>query len=130
MLVLVNPTLRTMEKVKLKAWVNVKFLTKLGRKGSAIIETQRKLQGTYAPKPCSVDKRIRHFKGGRALVKGDPREGRFSTSVIDETVAAVRQLVEENRQISVEVIAHSIGISVGSAHSIRRDQPGLSKLTA
>lgn len=119
-----------MESEKLELRVNVKFLTKLGWKGTEIIKALHNVYGDNCPTDCRIYEWIRRFKEGRESIEDDPREGRPSTSTNDESVDAVRSLVEQDRRLSVEVIAHEVGISFGSADTILKDRLGLSKLSA
>jgi histone-lysine N-methyltransferase SETMAR len=109
---------------------NVKFLTKLGWEKPAIIEAITKVYGDDAPSTRTVYRWIARFTGGREDIEDDPRTGRPSTSVNEDNVDAVRQIVEADRRVTVEEIAGTLGVSVGSVEEILHDHLHLSKLSA
>ena len=61
------------------------------------------------------------FKRGRSSCEDSQRCGRPSTAVNEETAKKVNKLVMNNRRLLVDCIAESVGISIGSAHSILRE---------
>ncbi len=109
---------------------NIKFLTKLQWKPTEIIETLQNVYGDSSPSRAVVYRWIRRFKDGRDELEDDPREGRPSTSKNAQNVELVRNLVEEDRRITVIEIANELGISAGSTFSILTDDLGFSKLSA
>ncbi|XP_018405256.1 PREDICTED: putative uncharacterized protein FLJ37770 [Cyphomyrmex costatus] len=70
------------------------------------------------------------FKSGREAVEDDARPGRPSTSKTDENVDEIRQLLIENRKLTIREIAETTNISFGSVQSILREDLGLSRVTA
>ncbi|XP_018401191.1 PREDICTED: uncharacterized protein LOC108778481 [Cyphomyrmex costatus] len=70
------------------------------------------------------------FKSGREAVEDDTRPGRPSTSKTDENVDEIRQLLIENRKLTIREIAETTNISFGSVQSILREDLGLSRVTA
>lgn len=119
-----------MENSRFEVRANVKFLAKLGWETTAIIEALQKVYKDDAPKKTTVYEWVKRFKEGREDLKDDDRSGRPSTSITDEKVAAVLAIVEEDRRVSVEMIATCLDISYGSAQAILTDRLGLSKLSA
>ena len=77
-----------------------------------------------------VYKWIERFRGGREAVKDDEGRGRPTTSKNNEKIDFVRNLVKEDGRLTVYQIAETVGISVGSAHSILHDDSSLNKLLA
>ncbi|KAG5315500.1 MOS1T transposase, partial [Pseudoatta argentina] len=65
------------------------------------------------------------FKSGREAVEDDARPGRPSTSKTDENVDEIRQLLIENRKLTIREIAETTNISFGSVQSILREDLGL-----
>jgi len=109
---------------------NIKFLVNLGWKGSQIIDALQTVYGDHTPQKTSIYKWIERFKNGRESVQDDEGRGRPTTSKNFENICAVKNLIEVDRRLTVYQIAESLGISVGSAHSILHDDLGLSKLSA
>ena len=66
----------------------------------------------------TVTKWYAEFKRGRSSREDSQRCGRPSTAVNEETAEKVNKLVMNDRRLSVDFIAESVGISIGSAHSI------------
>ena len=64
---------------------------------------------------------VRQFKEGRVSCVNEPKEPRPRTSRSDNMIARVEEIVLEDRRFSIEDIASIVDISVGSVHSILRD---------
>ena len=109
---------------------NVKFLVKLGWKGTEIVQALQTVYKDNAPKKSCVYKWIERFRDGREAVEDDEGRGRPTTSKNNENIDFVKNLVKEDRRLTVYQIAETVGISVGSAHSILHDDLCLSKLSA
>jgi len=58
------------------------------------------------------------FKTGRTSFDEDPRSGRLSTSTDDVHIDTVRDLILQNRRLTVREIAEDVGISFGSRQAI------------
>ena len=108
----------------------IKFLTKLDWKSSDIVDSLQHVFGESTPHRNTVLRWMKRFRDGREDLKDDEREGRPSTSVNAENVAAIQNILEKDRRISVEFIAKEFNISQGSAYAILTDHLGLSKLSA
>ena len=63
-------------------------------------------------------------------LEDDEGRGRPITSKNNEKIDFARNLVKEDGRLTVYQIAETVGISVGSAHSILHDNLCLSKLSA
>ena len=108
---------------------NIKFLVKLGWKGTEIIQALQTVYKDDAPKKTCVYKWIERFRDGREAVEDDEGRGRLTTSKNNKKIDFVRNLVKD-RRLTVYQIAETVGISVCSAHSILHDDLCLSKLSA
>ena len=82
------------------------------------------------PKKTCVYKWIERFRDGREAVEDDKGCGRPTTSKNNEKIDFVRNLVKEDGRLTVYQIAETVGILVGSAHSIPHDDLCFSKLSA
>jgi len=105
------------------------FWSNSAERKKSIIESIQKVYGDDAPSPQTICRWISKFEAGRDEVEDDPHSGRPSSSTNDEKIIAVRELVEEDRRISVQAIAEALEISVGSVETILHDHLGLSKLS-
>ena len=70
------------------------------------------------------------FTEGRKEVNDDARPGRPSTSTTNENTEEVKEIVVENRRITVREVAEDDRISVGSCHAIFSDILGLKRVAA
>ena len=73
---------------------------------------------------------LKDFEMVEKLLKDDEGRGRPTISKNNEKIDFVRNLVKEVGRLTVYQIAETVGISVGSAHSILHDDLCLSKLSA
>ncbi|CAK9833775.1 Mariner Mos1 transposase [Anthophora retusa] len=70
------------------------------------------------------------LKDGRTVVDDLPRSGRPSTSVTDENVEKVKEIVLKNRRVSIREIAADIRVSFGSVHSVMNDVLSMRRIEA
>ena len=108
----------------------IKFCCKLAKTPT---ETVALLQQAYQEKALSrarVFEWHKRFREGREDV--DDEEGRWrpNSSVNDDTMAAVEQVLHENPRLSVGNVAVTVGISKGSCHQILKEELGLSRVCA
>ena len=73
---------------------------------------------------------VRQFKEGRVSCVNEPKEPRPCTSRSDNMIARVEKIVLEDRRFSIEDIASIVDISVGSVHSILRDDLKMRKVSS
>ena len=66
--------------------------------------------GDNAMKKTAVYKWVNHFSEGRESVIDEERSGRPATSRTEENIAKVRQIVHENRWLTVRSIAEQVNI--------------------
>ena len=66
----------------------------------------------------TISRRDQRFREGRLSKENDPKSGRPRTSTDDQSVERVLQILEEDRRMTCEEIAHSAGISRASAYCI------------
>jgi len=66
--------------------------------------------GDSAVKKTAVYKWVKRFSEGREGVTDEERSGRPATSRTEENIAKVRQIVSENRRLTVKSIAEQVNI--------------------
>ena len=87
------------------------------------------LQGLCLPLPVPRSKlgQLNFGVAGNPF-RDDPRSGQPSDGITPETVKSVEDLVMKDRNLSVRLIADTLGISKGSANSILNEHLGMSKV--
>ena len=72
----------------------------------------------------------KEFRGGRDAVQNTSHQWRPRTCTTPENIAAVRDLIESNRRLTVVEICHELGISYGSVQSIIKTKLQFQKILA
>ena len=110
--------------------VCVKFCFKLGKTAT---ETWKMLQQAFGDECMSRTQCFEwysHFKTGRTSIDEDPRIGRPSTSTDDVHIDAVRDLILQNRRLTIREIAEDIGISFGSSQAILTEKLNMHRVAS
>ncbi|XP_018788046.1 PREDICTED: putative uncharacterized protein FLJ37770 [Bactrocera latifrons] len=68
------------------------------------------------------------FKEGRDIVEDMPRSGRPSTSVTDDNVEKVKEIVAKNGLVSLREIAHKLEMSQESARTIMHEKLAMQRV--
>ena len=77
-----------------------------------------KAYGESAMSKTTVYECYKRFQDGREDVEDDEPRGRPSTSTTDENVEKVKEMVMNDRRITIREVADDVGISIGSCHEI------------
>ena len=72
----------------------------------------------------------KRFQDGREDVEDDERPERPSTSTTDENVEKVKEMVMNDRRITIREVADDVGISIGSCHEIFSNVLGMKRVAA
>ena len=72
----------------------------------------------------------KRFHDGREDVEDDERLGRPSTSTTDENVEKVKEMVMNDRRITIREVADDVGISIGSCHESFSNVLGMKRVAA
>ena len=110
--------------------VCVKFCFKLGK---TAIETWKMLQQAFRDECMSLKQCFEWyscFKKGRTSIDEDPRSGRPSTSTDNVHIDAVRDLILQNRRLTIREIAEDVGISFGSCQAILTEKLNMHHVAA
>ena len=102
------------------------FLWKEGATGSDIARRLHNVFGEDALRICAVNKWIRRFKVGWTVTSDAPKSGRPRTSVTPDNINRVKEILEQDRRVSVMDISEALGISTGSVHHILVEELQLS----
>ena len=77
--------------------------------------------GDSAMKKTAVYKWVKRFSEGRESVTDEERSGRAATCRTEENIANVRQIVRENRRLTVRSIAEQVNIDRETVRKILTD---------
>ena len=108
----------------------IKFCVRNGISAAETLRMCQKAYGDGALSQARVFAWHRMFKEGRESVQDEPRAGRPSTSTDVIHVQKIRDLVLENRRLTVRDLTDLVGISEGSVKTILSDHLGLRKVKA
>ena len=88
--------------------MNIQFLVKLGKSGNEIREMLVQVYRDNAMKKTAVYKCVKRFSEGS--VTDEERSGRPATSSTAENIEKIRQIVHENRRLTVRSTAEQVNI--------------------
>lgn len=108
----------------------MKFLTLEKISPKEIFDRMAVVYQDSAPSYSTVKEWTSRFKCGQDTLDDDPRQSRPKTATDDKMVDRVRDLVLEDRRISVSTIEHALCISHGSVITILHDKLHMSKVSA
>jgi transposase len=77
-----------------------------------------------------VSEWIERFKNGRTSIKHGEGTGRQSTSLTDADMEQVYGMILQNRQVTVDEVAHQLKISRGSAYESIHNRHAFCKVFA
>ena len=107
----------------------IKFLLKLGKKNSEIIESLQQVFGEVVLCKSSIYEWIKKFRGGLTSVKDVVRSGRPATSR-NENVALIHTKIYGDRRLTCRELSDDSGLSIGSVHTILSNDLGMRGVTA
>jgi len=81
-------------------------------------------------KKTAVYKWVKHFSEGRGSVTDEERSGRPATSRTEENIAKVRQIVRQNRRLTVRSIAEQVNIDTETVRKILTEDLDMRKVCA
>lgn len=108
----------------------IKFCVKNEIKRSAVLEMLQKAYGDGAMRKTAVYEWYTRFQEGREEVDDDGRPGRPSTSKTDENIDKVKDIVLQNRRITIREVAEELNISYGSCEDIINNNLGMKRVAA
>jgi len=116
--------------LNLQQRVCIKFCVKNGFNGAKTLEMLEKCFGNDALKKTTVYQWHERFTLGRESVKDDERSGRPSTSKTDKKIDKVKEMLTENRKLTIRELADNLNIAYGSVQDIIVNDLGLRRVAA
>lgn len=115
---------------KIEQRVCINFCVKLGKSATETLEMIREAFGE-----CSLSRTIvfewhARFKAGRLSFEDDERTGRPSTSKTAENVERIRELIHEDRRLTIHDLADNVGISYGVCQEILTENLNMRRIAA
>jgi len=86
--------------------------------------------GDNVMKKTTVYKWVKRFSEGKESVTEEERSGRPATSRTEENIAKVRQILRENRQLTVSSIAEQVNIDRETVRKILTEDFDMRKVSA
>ena len=99
-----------MSELELEQQMYIKFLVELGKSGNKIKKMLVQVYGDNGMKKTAVHKWVKRFAEGRESVLDEEGSGRTATSRTEGNIAKIRQIVRENRRLTVRSIAEQVNI--------------------
>ena len=107
----------------------IEFLTTEGIAAKNISDRLNIVYGENSLSFASVKRWVTYFKNGNTDIRDKLRTGRPPSAATTRNKATVDELIRKDRRVSCRIIAESVGISVGTAHTIVAEL-GYSKVCA
>lgn len=106
----------------------IKFCVKLNKSPSETVQLLSEAYPTDRLSKTQIYEWHKRFRDGRENVESELGQGRTATSTTQENIIAVENLLNENPRLTVRKIAGTLGISLGSCHSMLHEQLGMSRV--
>ena len=119
-----------MSEVELEQRTNIKFLVKLGKSGNEVREILVQVYGDNAMIKQQFTSVWNVVSDGRESVTDQESSGRPATSTTEENIAKIRQIVRENRQLTVRSIAEQVNINRETVRKILTEDLYMRKVCA
>ena len=113
----------------LEKWYAIKFCFKLGKNDAT--ETYGILQtafGTSCMNQTSIIEWYKRFKEGRESVRDDERCGRSKEVRTPELIGQIKNFMDKDHRVSIETISAQFDVSVGTVHTIIREELKMQKI--
>ena len=110
--------------------VCVKFCFKLWKTATETWKMLQQAFGDECIRRTQCFERYSHFQTGRTSIDENPRSGRPSTSTDDVHINAVRDLILQNRRLTMRQTAEDVGVSFGSCQAILTEKLNMHRVTA
>ena len=96
----------------------IKFCFKLEKTATECYEMLKTAFGEQAMGRSQTFQWFSRFKAGRSSIDNDERSGRPVCSSTPEVIERVRQIIREDRRLTIDEVSMLVGISHGTCHKI------------
>ncbi|CAK9829627.1 Protein GVQW3 [Anthophora retusa] len=110
--------------------VCIKFCVKNGFNGPQTLDMLEKCFGNDTLSRSNVFRWHERFRSGRESVEDDKRSGRPSTSKTDENIDKIKEMLSENRKLTIRELAEDLNIAYGSVQDVLVSDLGLRRVVA
>lgn len=117
-----------MEFELLRFYVKTRWI--LGESATQISNDLTTAYGDLAPSYNFIAKWIRLFKDGRENIKDDPRSGRPITTLTEDNIELVREIIDDNPYATYVEIEVQTSLSPPTIYSIIHEHLGLRKVAS
>jgi len=105
-------------------------LLNFGKSGNEIREMLVQVYGNNAMKKTAVCKWVKRFSEGRGSVTDEKRSGRLAKSKTEGNITKIRQILRENRRLTVRSIAKYVNIDRETVRKILTEDVDMRKVCA
>ena len=117
-------------RMTIKQRINLKFCAKRGKTATETLKMLRDIYRDYSMSRTRVFEWHKRFVEGREDVEDDPKSGRPCTSTTDTNIEKVRQLVRNDRRLTIRVIANEVGMDKETVRTILVETLDMRKMCA
>lgn len=107
----------------------IKHLFLSGLSAKQIDENLEKTYGKSKPSYSTVKNWVAKFKTGHMSTLDEPRTGRPNDAISNKEVEKIKQLIFENRNITIRTIAETLGLSYGTTRKAIAKYIGIKVVT-
>ena len=100
----------------------IKFCFKLGKNTTETYEMLQTAFEASCMNRASVSEWHKRFKEGRESVRDDERCGRSKEVRTPELIGQIKNFMDKDRRVSIETISAQFDVSVGTVHTIIREE--------
>ena len=108
----------------------IKFCFKLGKYPTETYGILQTAFGTSCMNQASVFEWHKRFKEGRESVRDNEGCGRNKKVKTPELIGQIKNFMDKNRRVSIETISAQFDVSVGTLHTIIREELKMRKICA
>ena len=114
----------------LEEWYAIKLCFKLGKNATETYGMLQTAFGASCMNQAWVFEWHKRFKEGRESVRDDERCGRNKEVRTPELIGQIKNFMDKDCRVSIETISAQFDVSVGTVHTIIREELKMQKICA